>query len=243
MTGPRVSCCFTVAAALVVAFLLLLAVVERAEAAPVGWTLALSWEPGFCATAPKAVECLNRNDLGLVLHGLWPEGGDGGSCAAADRGANEARTWCQLPELYLSAETKTLLRRAMPGAVACLDRHEWLRHGSCSGMSPEDYFRAAANLVVRANGLAVAQLLRERKGQTVTVRDLRQALAKDMGVDAPAVLRTICATRQGRAHLVELRLSLSGEGLRLFPKPESLARSGKHGGERCPVGLPLMVDE
>lgn len=44
----------------------------------VGYTLALSWSPQYCATArgpDSAFQCGGRNgQFGFVLHGLWPEG-------------------------------------------------------------------------------------------------------------------------------------------------------------------------
>jgi len=47
-----------------------------------GYTLALSWSPEHCRGREKqpgdAMQCSGRNGrFGLVLHGLWPEGGNG----------------------------------------------------------------------------------------------------------------------------------------------------------------------
>jgi ribonuclease T2 len=205
-----------------------------------GWTLALSWEPGFCATAPMAAECRTRNAPGLTLHGLWPEGPGTAACETRGRGAGH--DWCGLPEVELSTATRALLDKAMPGTAACLDRHEWLGHGACSGMPPDVYFRAAATLAAKAQGLAVTHLVIARRGQTVTMAELRAAVAKDMGADGWDAVRAICVRRDGQAHLTELRWRLTDDGVHLFPQADALAPMRERHPGSCPADEPLMVD-
>lgn len=93
------------------------------------YLLTLSWSPSYCLVHPgDRYQCQGRG-FGFVLHGLWPQFDTGGypqSCAAAadlDRAAEAVgRTLYPSPKLL---------------------RHEWERHGTCSGLSPLDYFRTA----------------------------------------------------------------------------------------------------
>ena len=101
---------------------------SRAPGAFDYYVLALSWEPGFCATARgHNAEC--RASKGFVLHGLWPqlEGGDYPStCPGPALGADQARQW---GAMY-----------ADPSLIA----HEWPKHGTCSGLTPDAYFRLSS---------------------------------------------------------------------------------------------------
>ncbi len=83
----------------------------------------------------------------LQLHGLWPNYRSGfpegvclpGECPRqdADRG-----TYCRYPRppgLYES-ETWQQLQGYMAGTENCLERHEWVKHGTCSPMDAPTYF-------------------------------------------------------------------------------------------------------
>jgi len=97
------------------------------------YVLSLSWSPGFCATAAgrnDPLQCGPGRRFAFVLHGLWPQYQQGGwpencSTETAD------------PSLIDS------LLPIMPSAE--LVAHEWQKHGTCSGLSPKDYFEEAAD--------------------------------------------------------------------------------------------------
>jgi ribonuclease T2 len=93
------------------------------------YLLTLSWSPSYCLVHPDdRYQCQGRG-FGFVLHGLWPQFDGGGypqACAAdtaLDRAAEAVGG-----TLYPSPK---------------LMRHEWERHGTCSGLGPVDYFRTA----------------------------------------------------------------------------------------------------
>ena len=101
------------------------------------YLLNLSWSPEFCAAHGDSPEC-GRN-LGFIVHGLWPQDTDGNypqDCSDAAGPANP------------QADTDI-----MP--TASLVEHEWETHGTCSGLSPDDYFagihKAFASLKLPAN--------------------------------------------------------------------------------------------
>jgi len=93
------------------------------------YVLALSWAPAFCAheTANRGSrECTSNRDMGFVVHGLWPEHDTGGPLENC------------VPVGPLAREIVQQMLPVMPDAG--LIRHEWRIHGSCSGLSAEEYF-------------------------------------------------------------------------------------------------------
>lgn len=93
------------------------------------YLLSMSWSPTYCLTHPEnRAECGGRG-YGLILHGLWPQFDNGGYPEAC---ATDAR---------LDAEALRIGATLYPSES--LLRHEWERHGSCSGLSPVDYLHAA----------------------------------------------------------------------------------------------------
>jgi ribonuclease T2 len=92
------------------------------------YVLALSWEPGFCATTSgHTAEC--RAPKGFVLHGLWPQL-EGGSYPSN----------CQGPPLSADQERQWGPLYADPSLI----EHEWPKHGTCSGLAPQAYFQLSA---------------------------------------------------------------------------------------------------
>jgi ribonuclease T2 len=92
------------------------------------YVLSLSWSPGFCATngGRSYSQCQTGSNLGFVVHGLWPQYEHGFP--------SDCRASAQYPS-----------RVAIESAHGLypddgLARHEWRRHGTCSGKSPSDYF-------------------------------------------------------------------------------------------------------
>ena len=98
------------------------------------YVLSLSWSPSYCASeGPRAnkQQCNARRPFGFVVHGLWPQN---------ERGypAN-----CQLDNIrsrggYVPRQIISGLSDIMPSAG--LVAHQWRKHGSCSGLSQNDYF-------------------------------------------------------------------------------------------------------
>ena len=89
------------------------------------YLLNLAWSPEVCYSHPSASEC--GRHATFVLHGLWPQNSDGSyqqSCSDAPGPADPS----QYSDIYPD-----------PGLL----EHEWHTHGSCSGLSPDGFFRAA----------------------------------------------------------------------------------------------------
>lgn len=92
------------------------------------YALTLSWSPEHCANRPQAQQC--DRGYGFVLHGLWPqfERGYPADCGNERWDPAMAR---RFPDLYPSPH---------------LYRHEWRKHGTCSGLSQLAYHKLADTL-------------------------------------------------------------------------------------------------
>jgi ribonuclease T2 len=99
------------------------------------YLLTLSWAPEFCATntaGRTSAECDPKKHMGLVVHGLWPQDNDGKwpeSCSTTPP---------------VASATVDHMMPIMPGQS--LIQHEWAKHGTCSGLSTQDYFAAIEKL-------------------------------------------------------------------------------------------------
>jgi ribonuclease T2 len=97
------------------------------------YVFALSWSPEFCHENPSnhTPECSSNNQGGFVVHGLWPnlQNGRGPqNCHAAP---------------FVRSDVATGLRDIMPSSIY---KHEWEKHGVCSGMTERDYFQKILSL-------------------------------------------------------------------------------------------------
>src|SRR5271169_4860997 len=95
------------------------------------YLLTLSWAPEFCASNSRgrtSAECDPKKHMGLVVHGLWPQDNNGKwpqDCASTPP---------------VSSATVNHMMPIMPGSS--LIQHEWAKHGTCSGLSVDQYFSA-----------------------------------------------------------------------------------------------------
>lgn len=91
------------------------------------YVLALSWSPTYCAeTKSKAQQCSGGKSHGFVVHGLWPQ---------YVRGYPD---FCAARAPYVPDATVDGVFDIMPSKGLIL--HEWRKHGTCTGLSPEAYF-------------------------------------------------------------------------------------------------------
>ena len=97
------------------------------------YVFTLSWSPEFCHENPSnpTPECSPGAKGGFVAHGLWPNRNDGSD-----------PTNCPAQPFNPSAVPQGF-EAVMPGGIW---RHEWMKHGVCTGMSESDYFGKIAAL-------------------------------------------------------------------------------------------------
>jgi ribonuclease T2 len=92
------------------------------------YVMALSWAPGFCDLGGKETsspECREGSGDGFVVHGLWPN--------------NEFRP---NPESCFRRDTGPIDLDDENGVYPNdrLAAYEYRKHGTCTGLSPADYF-------------------------------------------------------------------------------------------------------
>lgn len=202
--------------------------------------LAASWQAAFCELNRRRPECRGEASgrpeaARFSLHGLWPESGEYCGVEAGLRGRDRPGAWRRLPAVELSPATKAALEAAMPGTRSGLERHEWLRHGTCYGAPPERYFRDALRLLGELNASPVRELFARRVGDRLTLAEIRAAFDAAFGPGIGRRVGVVCEG-EGRGRLiVELRLELRGEideGTGLA----GLMAAAPEAGEHCPSG-------
>lgn len=218
--------------------------VSAKTAAEPSYVLALSWQAAFCEFGFDRAECKSQtadrfDATHLSLHGLWPQSWSNVYCKVVPEltSRSENSKWSDLPPVALSRQTQARLERAMPGTHSHLERHEWIKHGTCyPGRSAEAYFTDALRLVDAINGSSVRDFVAARIGKTVTDRDLRSAFDDAFGLGAGERVRLACKNDGGRRLIVEVTVGLGsdvGSG-----KPiGDLIRASKPTDPGCPRGM------
>lgn len=127
------------------------------------YVLSLSWSPAFCAGRPadkQPEQCRATPRFGFIVHGLWPQHAKGGwpeRCSAERR----------IPQAVID---RTLPLMPSKGLIL----HEWLKHGTCSGKNPADYFADVA--AARARVTLPPEAASATPPAPVTVEVLRDRL-------------------------------------------------------------------
>lgn len=157
------------------------------------YVLALSWSPSYCASMGDRAnreQCDAAEPFGFVVHGLWPQFETGYPSACPT----------DIP-LTVPRKLSDAMLDIMPSTG--LVRHEWREHGTCSGLSQEDYFsvtRTAFETIAVPAALSSPETI-----QTInpdTVEDAFVAANKGLPHDAISVT---C----DRRYLRDVRICLS----------------------------------
>lgn len=178
------------------------------------YVLALSWSPTFCETDAARREadgqCRPGRGLGFVVHGLWPQYTRGypANCSSVERSPTR-QAIAEAGEVYPSEG---------------LARYEWRKHGTCSGLDPTAYFRAART--ARA-AVTIPDAYRNPTGETraAPIEIARQFVLANRGL-RPDMMSVTCA----RGQLQEVRVCFSKDLRDFTPCPE-VARQNCRAGE------------
>ena len=181
--------------------------------------LALSWQPAFCEEHADKKECASQtaerfDGSHFTLHGLWPQprGNEYCNVSAADKALDKSPTWGQLPEPQLQPTTRKALEEVMPGTQSFLERHEWIRHGTCfKGGDADAYFSREVALIGQVNTSPVQKLFADSIGKEITTVAIRAAFDEAFGAGAGERVRVACKADGGRRLITELTIGLVGE--------------------------------
>jgi len=204
------------------------------------YLLALTWQPSFCETHSGKKECRtqtrNRYDAThWSLHGLWPQPRNNTYCGVGymDKGIDRNKKWHLLAPVKLSQKTATELAFVMPAVASNLQRHEWIKHGTCYGSDAEDYYSDAISLTNQINKSIVGKLFNRGVGKRVTLKQVRQHFDKAFGKGAGSKVDMRC-DKKGRVS--ELWINLKGKVLD-DTKISSLLTNSLRAGSSCKMGV------
>ena len=179
------------------------------------YLLALSWEPSFCETHQQKTECktltAKRYDAQhLSLHGLWPQPRNNAYCNvnSTTKAIDRRKKWHLIKPLELSKKTRAALAIAMPGYASNLQRHEWIKHGTCYGTSADIYYQHSIQLTKMVNDSSVGSLLAKNIGQQVTTTTIKNAFDESFGQGSGSKVNVRC---DNKGRLAELWINLSGK--------------------------------
>lgn len=171
------------------------------------YVLALSWSPSFCALEgrEKGRDQCDGPAKGFVLHGLWPQ---------YERGFPSA---CEHPFRNAPNSVIQSIRGLYPEDG--LARHQWRKHGTCSGLTPAAYFNEVRRAVEKVN---IPERLDEAKdGGRVRTREIEAAFIEANKGLRPGMLAATCV----RGMLQEVRVCMTKD-LREFRACPDVVRAG-----------------
>jgi len=157
------------------------------------YVLSLSWSPSFCKDSEdrgrEAGEQCGGRPYSFVVHGLWPQ---------YERGFPRD---CQVPAPRLNRNIMVSMLDLMPAPR--LVYHEWDQHGTCSGLSAQDYF----DLVRKARAAVTIPEAYAAPRSTLTVSpdEVEEAFVKAN----PGLSRTGIAVTCGSTRLGEVRICMT----------------------------------
>lgn len=167
------------------------------------YAMALSWSPEHCAIKPGDREQCARK-LGFVLHGLWPQY-QRGYPASCTRERLDADMEQQFAGLYPSR---------------FLYRHEWEKHGTCSGLSQEAFHQLASELRQKVKIPADYQSPEEPLRKTSF--QLKADLASANEWLAPDNITVACA--DGGRFLREIYICINKQGTDAVPCSDEMQK-------------------
>ena len=207
------------------------------------YVLALSWQPAFCETAPRKRECRSQtsdrpDSRQFSLHGLWPQPGSRAYCGV-DQSAiddDKAGRWREVPMERISQGIWNRLRIAMPGTQSALERHEWIKHGTCYADTPDRYFADSLALLDVVNASSLRKLFEARIGSNLTGAEIRRAFEQDFGPGSGNRLRIACE-RDGKRQIIrEITIGLKGT-ITTIPDLAALIAASPQTDPGCPGGI------
>jgi ribonuclease T2 len=167
------------------------------------YVLSLSWSATWCRLTGErrgARQCdLGRNP-GFVVHGLWPQYERGYPAFCLPEGRNPSRRAMETAESVLPDSG--------------LARHQWRKHGSCTGLAPEVYFSAVG--AARAKIRIPEALQAPRETMRFAPLEIERAFAEANPGLRPDMISVTC----DRGMLEEVRICLTRDlrGFRVCPE-------------------------
>lgn len=149
------------------------------------YLLSLGWSPSYCLESGKDADprqCGNGKSFGFIVQGLWPQTATG---PLRNCDSNEPR----VPDSIVDD-----MRTIMPSAR--LVGNQWRKHGTCTGLTQEDYFDLVRRAYQRIN--VPIQFNQAREVKVVSPRDVERAFLEANKGLSPDMLAVTCTERNVR---------------------------------------------
>lgn len=209
--------------------------------------LALSWQPAFCETKPGKKECIQLNngllpvtETQLSIHGLWPQPRGNVYCGVprALVDLDDAGRWSELAELPLDMETREALDVAMPGTASFLQRHEWIKHGTCflGEGGADEYYDDTLLVTETINNSIVGAFLSDHVGAEVSTEEIRARFDEAFGQGSGDRVQFHCVGDGSRILIQEIKINLRG-----LIRPETPLNELLQAADEVSIGCPRGV--
>ena len=191
------------------------------------YTLALTWQPGFCTTDGGCLRDPPHTVL-IGLHGLWASR----PRSLIERHISAPQWWRRGCDYFhhsdlsprLPPAMRSDLHRVMPHLRHSLLIHEYDKHVQCFGFDARTFF--ATELHMRLEVLESPfgrYLTASAEGHDVRRADLIHMFMHTFGTDQRSALQLRCARdRRGRTVLTQLWITLHTNALARFPRDGAL---------------------
>jgi ribonuclease T2 len=176
------------------------------------YVLSLSWSPSYCAAEggnADSQQCDADRELGFVVHGLWPQFEQGWPEFCDDDARNPSRSEIEAISDIIPSDG--------------LIRHQWRKHGTCTGLSPDAYFETTRAAFDEVNLPALEQ-------RRISASSVRTAFLEANGGLPADGLAVTCAG----GLLREVRICMTTD-LEFRPCPEVAQRSCRQNDLRLPA--------
>lgn len=193
--------------------------------------LVVTWAPSLCTVEPSNAGCRSGHvkTLGqtFMLHGLWPQPSTEQYCDVPKRTPDPFRNQVPLPD-----DLKASLK-AMMSDSTIMTTHEWYAHGTCSGVTPPEYFSIATTLAKQASAV-LNPVFAQAAGGQVSSRTVRAAFDAKIGSGAGSRVSLSCReVKSGGSVAYEVRMSL--------PPVVALRNDSPALAEALPAGPPVSA--
>lgn len=163
------------------------------------YLLALSWSPTYCGSPvgeADGSQCGGGKRFAFIVHGLWPQYQSGWP------------EFCSTGEDSVPEETIAEMLPIMPSPQLIM--HQWRKHGSCSGLTVEEYFSLTRALLARVR--IPARYLSPTAPIVTSPRAVISDFVKsNRGLD-PSMISLRCTFRRRQTRLSEVRLCFAPDG-------------------------------
>ena len=157
------------------------------------YVLALSWSPTYCTTKNgrnDRQQCHSGRRFSFVVHGLWPQYENGWP------------KYCRTARRYVPERRIRRMLDIMPSKRLVI--HQWRKHGTCTGLSQQDYFGLTRKLFARFQ--VPARYVAPSRPLLTTPDELVHDFVTTNLWLKPDMISVHCGRRRDRANLSELRV-------------------------------------